>query len=111
MAAATSERSVVDVLRAARERITPEERWTVAVGARDSRGRSCDPTGEDAACWCAYGSVAAESQDLYADAVWYLNRAAPEQGKRGGSLVNDCLGHEATLTLFDRAIELAEAEA
>jgi len=103
-----AERSLVDVLRAAKERISDPERWTQGTAACGSDRRPCEY--EEAARFCALGSLDFECIPLYQDTYPLLYGAAQELFGQGVSAVNDRLGHTATLAVFDRAIELAEAE-
>lgn len=104
----TSERSTVEILRAARERITPGERWTGGAYARDADGQEVFPFSERACSWCAVGSVAAELGLDVGDAEVVAVAKLLGLTIEG---VNDRRGHAAVLARFDRAIELAEAEA
>lgn len=120
MPSPTTERSVVEVLRAAKERITPIEQWTQRVLARAKpAGPKVSPIRPEASCWCAIGSLAAETRVgmLRWEAERWLSTAASEQHPRSESpitYVNDngarAEAHRRTLQMFDRAIELAEAE-
>lgn len=120
--------SAAEMLRAARKRIEDPDHWTTGVIARNRAGDECDPDSPAAARWCALGSIwcerkltlRSEDTDL---ATRFLEEAACEirdtqpelVAKRSAqpveAQVNDELGHEATLRMYDRAIELAEAAA
>jgi len=117
--AEVAERSTVDILRAARERISDPERWTTKEFARDAKGYICPVRHADAACWCIEGSLCVEHDvegneiELEGrDTYRHLSEAAEllDRGANPAS-VNDSLGHEATLEMCDRAIQLAEQEA
>ena len=50
--------SIVDIAKAARERIKEPEHWTQGCDARDSKGLDVDHSAAgDAACWCISGAV------------------------------------------------------
>lgn len=107
------ERSTAEILRAARERITPKEAWT--------QGRLSDlvPFGyappedfEGSTCFCAMGALMYEAPDRAAfeeasDLFGVANR--DEAGRRGFANFNDAHSHAEVLAGFDKAIELAEA--
>lgn len=112
---AVAERSTVEILRAARERISDPERWTTEAYARDRDGSGTEPQQADAVCWCAVGAFLAE-QGLAPRVGDDPHRSNPvldllieAAGHRPVAAVNDKDGHAAVLALYDRAIELAEA--
>lgn len=107
MPSPTTERSVADVLRAAKDRIKDPERWTQGAVARDGKGQPCEY--EKAVCFCALGSLEFECIGLYEAGYSWLVRAARGLGIVGVSKVNDRLGHAATMEMYDCAIQLAEA--
>jgi hypothetical protein len=114
MTTSTTEHSVVDVLRAARERISDPERWTTGYYARNAYGDEVVANSPAACQWCAVGAVLAET-DLDLGLSLHLSplaKAAKEYLDRAGPVldVNDDRGHAATLELYEQAIELAEAE-
>lgn len=101
----------VDVLRQARELITDSERWTQNEFARDFRGTAVSPRSELAVCWCAMGAVSRVGDNkfwLRVETKRYLEIASQELFETFPERVNDTLGHEAVLRMYDRAIELAE---
>jgi hypothetical protein len=129
-AVATTERSVVDVLRAARERISNPEKW--ARGQFAYRGPTAwdytTPDSPEACRWCAAGAVLAEYDladlrgglDLdHAPAIELLARVLggpaddPQCAIQCIADFNDALGHSHAdvLSLFDQAIELAGSTA
>lgn len=99
-----NERSTVEVLRAARERISDPERWT------QHRLSDTVPHGYEpeqmrrGSCWCAMGALICEAGSIgqYLDAADYLP---------GGGTWNDSHTHAEVVAAFDCAIEVAEAEA
>lgn len=107
--------TTADKLREARKLIEDPERWCRNHFAVDAEGRMVKAR-EDRACrWCAEGAlfrvVGAAGQGMTE-----LRRAARELGKdyrmrnADPAALNDHLGHSAVLRMYDRAIELAEAE-
>ena len=99
-------------LREARALIEDPERWTTREYARDAEGGALDDGAEPAAvCWCAVGAldrVTGEPVDLLHDPAYrLLAKVASYEVTR----TNDRHGHAAVLRMYDRAIELAEAEA
>lgn len=115
-----SERTPAEILRAARERIsdpTHHARYQFAV-ERD--GRACEPGSEKASAWCAAGSVLCEigaTTDVLDDegvtchpAFFLLVEAADQMGGTISQVNDKARGNGGALTLYDRAIELAEAK-
>lgn len=101
-------------LRAARELISDPERWTVGYAARDEHANPTSPMSKNAKCFCAIGAIQRVTDGsvqrscnaemlLYA----YIEEQYPDHPYI--SHVNDKLGHEATLDMFDKAAALAEA--
>lgn len=116
--AEVAERSPMEILKAAKERISDPERWTRGWFARNGAGHRVEASSPNAVCYCAAGSLYAEEAiPLRADIVeladgrpafeCLISAAAP----RTISYINDHDGHAATLAMFDRAIQLAEQEA
>jgi hypothetical protein len=122
---ATAERSVVDVLRAARERISDPERWTKGESAKNAQGEWTTASASDACRWCAVGAVWCEAGATLmpgSPEIKALNAAVRDlDGRRGVGEVsgwpvarfNDSkrTDHGEVLDLFDRAIELARTRA
>lgn len=114
-----TERSTVEILRAARERITPPEKWCRGAFAKDSDGRKVPATHRNACRWCALGAIGAEigSPSPRFSAPGNLLERATDVGNivavNDGS--GDCRGldrrvsHKRVLAAYDTAIELAEA--
>ncbi|MCA1841756.1 MAG: hypothetical protein LC792_00940 [Actinobacteria bacterium] len=106
----TSVLSTAEALRQARALIADPARWCQDEMARDANGRYADPTSPTARQWCATGAVihicVATVPALTASR--YLRAALG--GNRHPEALNDYDGHAAVLEMYDRAIELAEAE-
>ncbi|AWI90247.1 hypothetical protein C0214_19495 [Methylobacterium sp. DM1] len=102
-----------DILRAARARIEDPKNWTQGFFAKDQGGRLVASRDEYAVCWCALGAVIAEAD--YVEER-YSARFLFEASKKlfdedDVTVVNDYLGHDAVLKIYDAAIAAAEAEA
>jgi hypothetical protein len=112
-----AERGAAEILRAARERITPKGRWTTDAYARRAGDEAADPLGKCAVRWCAIGALVREEgvAGLWVErpgnvGADFLRDAAREIfGLSSPTTVNDEIGHDAVLQMYDRAIELAEA--
>ena len=115
-----TERSTVEILRAARERISDPGRWTKNELARERNGVSV-PSWDDAACqWCAIGAAWCEAGAALGalhPAIDALANAAQELFPERivgiawrVSTVNDHpeTTHADVLRVYDRAISLAE---
>lgn len=102
MEVVSAERSAADVLRAARERISDPERWTQGVSPVAGRQSASDallalPVGQPRErAWFVLTVVA--------ERMGFLN--IPDANDSGPPNV----AHLRVLQMFDRAIELAEAE-
>lgn len=109
MPSPTTERSVVEVLRAAKERISVESHRCTGASARDRFGEAVLPDHPRAASWSPVGAVIAEGNlgayDLLEDAYRALFPARTLSFE-----IDDSLSQQSVLAVFDRAIELAEAE-
>lgn len=104
--------NAVDILRAARAKISDPQNWTREESARDDAGYPVEPLSHDAVCWCARGAIsaAAKSGDEF-QASNVLRRAIREQAPDGRITdFNDKHDHAEVLAAFDRAIQLAEAQ-
>jgi len=102
---------VTNLLEDARSRTADPARWTQGALARDGAGISCNyPGSGDPVCWCALGSLYRSVETLYANRKTHLAAnlemvvAALRLYQRTIAKVNDDLGHEATLKMFDDAI-------
>ena len=102
MPSPTTERSVVEVLRAARERISDPAGWC--------QKRAVDSGGGVCASQAVVAASAAFPEDAGRRASFLLSKAAVESGFRHAPELNDTLDHPAVLEMFGRAIDLAEAE-
>jgi hypothetical protein len=107
----------LETLRAARQLITPPERWTTRTLARDAEGNSVRDTDPDATCWCAVGAIrhvlGLDDNLPIPDAVWDpIDRVVRARRKSSIATINDYQGgHPAVLDVFDTAIAELEAGA
>jgi len=103
-----------ELLRAAQELIRDKSKWTRGAYGRDAAGESVDDVDSITAAesFCALGAVHFVSGDEVDEGPWFeaLRRAAIIAGESSVVSVNDVLGHDAVMKMFDRAIEIAEAE-
>lgn len=85
------------------------KRWTTGTLARDRFGDPVDPNSPSATCWCAQGAVikanGADNHEARAD-ISKLDEAAPRViGRTVGIVdVNDGIGYDSTVKVFDQAI-------
>jgi hypothetical protein len=101
-----SGRSTVEILRAARERISDPERWCTEFFAKTASGESANPSEPSARQWCVRGACQAGGRGgAQLRAVELLYEAAAGESVTN---INDLQGHAAALNLLDRAISLAE---
>jgi hypothetical protein len=102
-----------DILRAARARIEDPKNWTTGFFAKDAGGRFVASRDECAVCWCALGALIAEADYVEErhSARFLFDASKSLFGEEDATVVNDDLGHEAVLKLYDAAIAAAEAEA
>jgi hypothetical protein len=109
-----AERSTVEILRAARERISDPERWTQGRLSDTLHSRSVASFKKDrelllaGGCWCLTGAIGCESptdQD-WEEASRFITWIAG-----GLATFNDSHSHPEVLAALDDAIQLAEQEA
>lgn len=116
-------KQTAEILRQARELISDPERWCTDAYAEmpsltGGLGEACNPTYSEACKWCAAGAVGKVTDDddpLFntawrSSSLYPLEQAAQDLYGRHIEEVNDVLGHEAVMTMFDRAIRIAEEE-
>ena len=98
------------ILQAARDLITPPERWTTGWYARDKDGAETDSKSPDAVCWCTLGAVNKFSPDIHQEleeneALRVLMVAMKTPWP---SRFNDTHTHAEVLAAFDAAIASLE---
>jgi hypothetical protein len=101
--------NAVEQLTAARELIADPEHWTQGAFARDDHELACSSRDPNAQRWCAWGALVHIPTSLMPDI--FLLRAAQDLYQASPQVVNDQLGHDQVLRMYDRAIKLAKANA
>lgn len=98
----------LEVLKAARERITDKKSWTTKAMARDKNSRVTSASDPKACKWCATGAIKLEAILRGHEDWWSV--VAEIQRPRFESVVwvNDMGGHAAILDLFDKTIASLE---
>lgn len=103
----------LEVLEQARDLLSNKARWTQDYFARDEGDCVVSTTSRAAVCWCAFGAVekvTGQCEPTSFGPNAFLCSAASELfpiSEGNPAIVNDRLGYEATMQMFDRAIELA----
>lgn len=100
----------LEQLRTARELLSDPTKWTRGEYARDRYGDAVPSAHAEAVCWCAYGALDRAGAGQFGDAREYLRGAADKLFDSFPACVNDEQGHADVLRMYDRAIELAEAQ-
>ncbi|MEM7223746.1 MAG: hypothetical protein AAF495_12245 [Pseudomonadota bacterium] len=100
------------ILVQARNLISDKTRWCRCALAQDEAERGVNPSDATARKWCAVGALehCSPTVGLYKAAYDLLLKAAGSLYHRRLDFVNDELGHEAVLEVYNRAIELARQE-
>jgi hypothetical protein len=108
-----AKKTVLQVLREARELLSDEKRWTRGSFAKNALGIDVEPTSDSAACFCAHGALlrAAGGDDTCSGLVFaelaLRDAARVIFGNSSIVEVNDHRpdGHAGVLSLFDSAIK------
>jgi hypothetical protein len=110
----------IELLRAARQKITSPENFTRGTWARDANGKSVPPSDPSATCWCAEGALIAVSGRKPPISGGTANPNPPElieAGRRLTSVMGDSITrfsdtfrHLLVLRGFDECIETLELE-
>jgi hypothetical protein len=110
-----AERTVAEILRAAKARIEAPEHWCRGQNARSAKGRPVKEWSPRATQWCAVGAIFAEQPQVQASpgeefhaARMTLNHASVRLCGRASSSANDAFGHEVVMAIYDEAIRMAE---
>jgi predicted nucleotidyltransferase len=105
--------NTVEILKAARELISDEKRWTTCAMARDSAGHAVEAWDDDAVCFCSVGAIAKACVDIHPRGEIDARNALTKETTGGHTIVsfNDTHQHAEVLALFDRAISRAEGGA
>lgn len=109
-----SKEVAVDILLAAKDRISDPEQWTCNADARDKYNGAVEALSEFAVSWCARGAVLTEAykmgklvpiHDSCVIAKRALRKAAETVAAEDCFMrVNDVHGHGTTMEMFDEAI-------
>jgi hypothetical protein len=103
---------MLDVLKAARDKIADPKNWTQGVSARNHDGKYTNPCNYDAVSWCASGalySAADTSHELYHEAIAALAGIPAPLGAVDKVVeINDHGTHAEVLAMFDAAIRRIE---
>lgn len=99
----------LETLVQARDLLSNPARWTQGMLAGDESNNQVAVNSLDAVCWCAIGACNKVSGNL-SEHPDSLRRAAEEMRGWSPSQVNDSVGYEATLEMFDRAIEIERSK-
>lgn len=115
--------TVFENLIRARGVISIPERWTQGHFARYACGAGTSPTSQFASCFCALGAVErvmgcrayrSKEVELLAESVGDKEQLPSDDNLRGNAVFNlvhtfnDNHSHEDVLSMFDRAISLAQ---
>lgn len=95
------------VVRMAYDVIKDPHQWTRHTSARDRWGRKTAPGpvcwgGREPVKWCAYGALTRFGVDQ--DTMHYLNTVSQELFRNDLVWVNDYIGHEAVVQVFEKAL-------
>lgn len=108
--------NTVEILKAARAKITNPENWTQGWFAKNEHGDRLLGVSPAATCYCSLGAVEAVTGVEYAEDGWpwdvsrALSVAMGGNSNFGIASYNDNHTHEDVLAAFDRAIASTEAE-
>jgi hypothetical protein len=96
-----------EFLKKAKEKILDPSHWCSGVYAEDNAGNSIDVKSPKATRWCAYGAIdSMDVVDTYADRI--LSNSSIRLYHMELASVNDSLGHEAVIKIYDAAIATAK---
>jgi hypothetical protein len=101
--------TVVEILRAARERIEDPERWCRGAFAKTASGTPVEPWEPEAERWCAVGAVVAV-QARHEEALRARLLLDDASYADSATATNDHSRHVAVLRMYDRAIKSAEKQ-
>jgi hypothetical protein len=94
----------LEVLKAARERISDKKHWTKGQAARDSQSHPVDPSSPKACRWCLNGSIMRECTDRDIEQWWDVAREITPPQMMSNIYFNDNASHEGVLALVDQTI-------
>lgn len=86
--------------------------WTQGTYARNAKGERCDPTGENATCYCSYGAIISTAGKFQGTLL--LEAYDPLRAAIGTDIIagwNDSKSRtkEEVFAAFEKAIEIAKA--
>ena len=103
-----------ELLCRARGLIADPKHWCRGAFARDDCGVELPPGTDESKCWCAVGALAHAGEVcgkpgalVVQAAIDLLHAAGVAMGQRYAYDVNDNLGHESVLRMYDLAIAAA----
>ncbi|HVI40738.1 MAG TPA: hypothetical protein VM577_08760 [Anaerovoracaceae bacterium] len=107
---------ILEILKKAKEKISDPANWCREMIAQKADGTAAYNKDPEACKWCAAGAIWSSHEDsgLTRDAFQFMTKMIPElQETKLQSIfeVNDVLGHEAVMNLFDLAISKLEPPA
>jgi hypothetical protein len=110
--------TLLELLTKSRNRIASRDNWCTGTAAKTAHGTPCSTTQQTAVRFCALGALWSFDR-VSADESAKASIIAAEKALRRASIdlfneksvvdVNDQLGHEAVLKVYDRAIQEVEA--
>lgn len=104
-----SQLTIKEVLIQARKKIEDPKNWCQVYAALNRAGIPVAPEEPTACHFCAYGAISSvaglKNIKLKRETVSILRNAAQSVFKVGIITVNDGMGHEAILKVFDKAIK------
>lgn len=103
----------LEILKFARGLIADENRWCQGNSAKDQYGVAAHPCDPSAVQWCAMGAIQVATKNLepwiIVENLELIKKKSDELFNMGFVNVNDRLGHEAVMQIFDKVIlELRE---
>lgn len=96
--------TTIDILKAARDKISDPVRWTKGFLARTKDGLATGPRNKNAVCWCANGALFSVAKRADAAKALFFLRGFIPGGYCNVSVFNDNSTRAEVLALFDRAI-------
>lgn len=103
--------SVLEHIKAARERIAKPENWTRKAYARDRAGMNIWPRWPGAVCWCSIGALTSVGAATDENAMAAMAQQELEKDLVGGNLMafNDASTHAEVIAAFDKTIARLES--
>lgn len=101
------------VIAKAKELLSDRTKWTTGAIARDADGHSVNANSKKVVCWCSLGAVAHVADALNAGRGYLIANRAIDRlvgaayllyDRESIAEVNDLLGYDAAMKLFDYAL-------